>query len=44
MAPDNKVELEPSTWVRLNHNHPEVPERMAFGQAWAEANGMSATT
>lgn len=38
MAPDNKMELEPSLWVRLNHNHPEVPERMAFGKAWAEAN------
>lgn len=38
MAPDNKIELEPSLWVRLNHNHPEVPERMAFGHAWAEAN------
>jgi len=44
MAPDNKIELEPSLWVRLNHNHPEVPERMAFGQAWATANGRSDTT
>lgn len=44
MAPDNKIELEPSWWTRLNHNHPEVSERMAFGQAWASANGGSATT
>ena len=43
MAPDNKVELEPSWWARLNHNHPEVPERMAFGRTWADMNG-SATT
>jgi STE24 endopeptidase len=39
MAPDNKVELEPSRWTRMNGTHPEVPERMAFGQAWAEQNG-----
>jgi STE24 endopeptidase len=38
MAPEDKVELEPSWWTKLNHNHPEVPERMAFGQAWAAAN------
>jgi STE24 endopeptidase len=38
-APDNKVELEPSAWTRLTHTHPEVPERMAFGRAWGEANG-----
>jgi STE24 endopeptidase len=44
MAPDNKVELEPSWWTKVNHNHPEVPERMAFGDAWARANGRSATT
>lgn len=44
MAPDNKIELEPSLWVRLNHNHPEVPERMAFGKAWAQANDMAAPT
>lgn len=44
MAPDNKIELEPSWWVRVNHNHPEVPERMAFGHAWATANGRSDTT
>lgn len=43
MAPDNKIELEPSWWVRMNHNHPEVPERMAFGRAWAEANSTSDT-
>lgn len=44
MAPDNKMELEPSWWVRLNHNHPEVAERMAFGRAWAGANRHSGTT
>ena len=38
MAPDNKIELEPSRWTRLNNTHPEVPERMAFGRAWAEQN------
>jgi STE24 endopeptidase len=38
MAPDNKIELEPSRWTRLNNSHPEVPERMAFGNQWAEAN------
>jgi STE24 endopeptidase len=38
MAPDNKMELEPSRWTRLNNSHPEVPERMAFGRQWAEAN------
>jgi len=38
MAPDNKIELEPSLWTRLNNSHPEVPERMAFGKRWAEAN------
>jgi STE24 endopeptidase len=40
MAPKDKVELEPSWWARLNHTHPEVPERMAFAQAWADANGV----
>lgn len=44
MAPDNKAELEPSWWVKANHNHPEIAERMAFGKAWAEANGVSDTT
>jgi STE24 endopeptidase len=43
MAPDNKIELEPSWWVRLNHNHPEVPERMAFGREWAAANASDTT-
>jgi STE24 endopeptidase len=38
MAPDNKMELEPSRWTMLNNTHPEVPERMAFGRVWAEAN------
>ena len=40
MAPDNKMELEPSKWSRLNATHPDVAERMAFGQAWAEANSI----
>lgn len=38
MAPKNKVDLEPSWWKRLQQSHPEVPERMAFGKAWADAN------
>jgi STE24 endopeptidase len=40
MAPKDKVELEPSWWARLNHTHPEVPERMAFARRWADANRM----
>lgn len=38
MAPDNKIELQPSMWTRLNATHPDVAERMAFGRAWGEAN------
>jgi STE24 endopeptidase len=38
----NKAELEPSWWARLNHGHPEVSERMAFGVRWAELNGVPA--
>ena len=40
LAPKDKVELEPSWWTKLNHSHPEVPERMAFAKAWADANGV----
>ena len=38
MAPKDKKELQPSWWSRLNGSHPEVAERMAFAQAWADAN------
>jgi STE24 endopeptidase len=38
MAPDNKAELEPSRWTRLNNTHPEVAERMAFGRDWSREN------
>ena len=41
MAPKDKAELEPSWWRRLKASHPEVAERMAFGQAWAEMNDVA---
>jgi STE24 endopeptidase len=40
MAPKNRIDLEPTWWRRLQHDHPEVPERMAFGRAWAQQNGV----
>lgn len=41
LAPKDKAELEPSWWKRLSHSHPEIAERMAFGQQWAESNGVA---
>lgn len=38
MTPKNKADLEPSIFDRGVHDHPETPERMAFGQRWAELN------
>ena len=38
MAPKDKIELQPSWWSRVNGSHPQVAERMACAQAWAEAN------
>ena len=38
LAPKDKAELEPSAWTKLNHSHPGVAERMAFGKLWADQN------
>lgn len=36
----NKADLEPGWWQKLNASHPEVAERMQFGLDWAEANSV----
>jgi len=36
MGPKNKADLDPSWWARLNHDHPEFAERMAFARRWQE--------
>ena len=38
----NKADLEPGWWDALTASHPQVPERMQFGLAWAELNGVEA--
>jgi STE24 endopeptidase len=36
MGPKNKADLDPGWWARLNHDHPELAERMAFARQWEE--------
>ena len=36
MGPKNKTDLDPSWWTRINHDHPELAERMAFARRWEE--------
>jgi STE24 endopeptidase len=36
----NKADLEPSWWSKLNHSHPQIGERMAFGRDWAALNNV----
>jgi STE24 endopeptidase len=40
LAPEAKVELEPSWWNRVRASHPDVPERMEFAKRWARDNGV----
>jgi STE24 endopeptidase len=36
MGPKNRADLDPGWWARLNHDHPELAERMAFARRWQE--------
>jgi STE24 endopeptidase len=38
LAPRNRAELEPSRWKRMQASHPEIAERMQFGQTWSAHN------
>lgn len=43
LVAQNKADLEPGWWQRMNASHPEVAERMQFGLDWAAANGVAVT-
>lgn len=37
---DNLADLTPTWWKRVNASHPPAAERMAFGTAWGQAEGL----
>lgn len=37
---DNLADLTPTWWKRVNASHPPAAERMAFGAAWGQAEGL----
>ncbi|HUS62780.1 MAG TPA: M48 family metallopeptidase [Acidimicrobiales bacterium] len=43
MVLDNKANLEPTPWQRLQATHPDVAERMQFGIEWARMNDVPMT-
>jgi STE24 endopeptidase len=41
---ESLADLTPSLWKRLNHSHPEVPERLAMIAEWARRNSANCAT
>lgn len=35
LAADNKVDVDPPWWRRVQHSHPPVPERLAMAREWS---------